>query len=272
MRINALGALLMLGLAATAQAQHRESRHAQYPVPELRPAPQIAVPQTQIAVAQAGLLPQVPGPRLDRIPFLPGPSSHLSPNPGFTYAGTYSTGFGRPISRTRYSGMPGVVYISPQYLVPQYLIPDYVVPPPQGPLQSPALQERTARQLTTGNLALHVEPANAQVFVDGYFLGLAEDFDSDRGELALEAGAHKVQLTASGYESVTLEVELASNETVTYQNAMKLVPIAAPAAPAAPIEHKMIYVIPGCYLGNVPPNDAGLPATCDLRQVRTFQP
>jgi hypothetical protein len=31
------------------------------------------------------------------------------------------------------------------------------------------------------------------------------------------------------------------------------------------------YLIPGCYMGNVPPKDAGLPATCDLSRTQTFR-
>ena len=31
-------------------------------------------------------------------------------------------------------------------------------------------------------------------------------------------------------------------------------------------------VIPGCYLGDVAPKDAGLPATCDQSRAVTFRP
>ena len=30
------------------------------------------------------------------------------------------------------------------------------------------------------------------------------------------------------------------------------------------------YVIPGCYIGNVPPQEAGLPAGCDLGRLITI--
>ena len=38
-----------------------------------------------------------------------------------------------------------------------------------------------------------------------------------------------------------------------------------PRAPAT------IYFIPGCYLGDVPPKDAGLPAGCDASRAVTFK-
>jgi hypothetical protein len=31
------------------------------------------------------------------------------------------------------------------------------------------------------------------------------------------------------------------------------------------------YIVPGCYIGNVPPQDAGLPASCDLSRTITIQ-
>jgi hypothetical protein len=30
------------------------------------------------------------------------------------------------------------------------------------------------------------------------------------------------------------------------------------------------YLIPGCYMGNVPPKEANLPATCDITRAVSF--
>ena len=49
-------------------------------------------------------------------------------------------------------------------------------------------------------------------------------------------------------------------------------PTTAPAAPTSPIARTLFYFIPGCYLGDVAPKHAGLPAACDLSRVVTFQP
>lgn len=50
----------------------------------------------------------------------------------------------------------------------------------------------------------------------------------------------------------------------------------APAGPAPPPYvpggDRTLYVIPGCYIGNVPPHDIKLPAACDARKVTTFKP
>ena len=39
-----------------------------------------------------------------------------------------------------------------------------------------------------------------------------------------------------------------------------------------PSGDRTLYVIPGCYVGNVPPVNLKLPAGCDVRKVTTFNP
>jgi hypothetical protein len=46
------------------------------------------------------------------------------------------------------------------------------------------------------------------------------------------------------------------------------VPDVAPPAAKAPAT---FYLIPGCYMGNVPPRDANLPATCDISRAVSVQ-
>lgn len=45
-----------------------------------------------------------------------------------------------------------------------------------------------------------------------------------------------------------------------------------PEPPFVPSGDRTLYMIPGCYVGNVPPKDAKLPADCDLTKVTTFTP
>lgn len=46
----------------------------------------------------------------------------------------------------------------------------------------------------------------------------------------------------------------------------------APAPPLVPAGDRTVYVIPGCYVGNVPPANLKLPAHCDVKKVTTFTP
>lgn len=45
-----------------------------------------------------------------------------------------------------------------------------------------------------------------------------------------------------------------------------------PEPPFVPTGDRTLYVIPGCYVGNVPPKDVKLPAHCDLKKLTTFNP
>ena len=45
-----------------------------------------------------------------------------------------------------------------------------------------------------------------------------------------------------------------------------------PEPPFVPTGDRTLYVIPGCYVGNVPPKDVKLPASCDLSKLTTFTP
>lgn len=45
-----------------------------------------------------------------------------------------------------------------------------------------------------------------------------------------------------------------------------------PEPPFVPTGDRTLYVIPGCYVGNVPPKDVKLPANCDLTKLTTFTP
>jgi hypothetical protein len=63
---------------------------------------------------------------------------------------------------------------------------------------------------------LRVEPRDAQVFVEGYFVGTVDDFDSGRG-LPLESGPQDIEIRADGYEPLQLQVRILPNETITYE-------------------------------------------------------
>jgi hypothetical protein len=111
----------------------------------------------------------------------------------------------------------------------------------------------------TGRLILGRQPEGTQVFIDGYYAGVPDDYDVAHGGGVVEAGQHRIDLSAQGYELLSVDVRIAPNQTITYREVLQKRP--APAVPSGPTT---FYLIPGCYMGNVPPKDAHLPATCDL--------
>ena len=72
-----------------------------------------------------------------------------------------------------------------------------------------------------GNLRLKVKPANAQVHIDGYYVGVIDSFDGAMQRLRVEGGKHRVELTAEGYEPVQFDVMIIPGDTITYKGEMK---------------------------------------------------
>jgi hypothetical protein len=72
-----------------------------------------------------------------------------------------------------------------------------------------------------GSLRLKVKPSNAQVHIDGYFVGVIDSYDGAFQRLSVEAGPHKVELRAEGFEPVQFEVMVTPGETITYKGEMK---------------------------------------------------
>jgi hypothetical protein len=121
----------------------------------------------------------------------------------------------------------------------------------------------------TGLLRFSVTPASAQVFVDSYYVGTVADVDAQR-VLELEAGPHRIEFRAPQYQALTVDVRILPHETITYRGALEPTrPVAAAAAVAPPT---VMYVIPKCYLGNLPPRQSRLPAGCDIKQVEVLRP
>ncbi|MEO8522912.1 MAG: PEGA domain-containing protein [Acidobacteriota bacterium] len=72
-----------------------------------------------------------------------------------------------------------------------------------------------------GSLRLRVKPSDAQVYVDGYYTGVVDSFDGAFQRLTIEAGAHKVEIRADGYEPVQVDVMVLPDETITYKGELK---------------------------------------------------
>ena len=51
-----------------------------------------------------------------------------------------------------------------------------------------------------------MKPESGQVYVDGYYVGEVDSFDGTFQRLAIEAGAHRVEIRADGFETVQFDV------------------------------------------------------------------
>ena len=69
----------------------------------------------------------------------------------------------------------------------------------------------------TGFLRLKMRPRDAQVYVDGYYVGIVNEFDGVFQRLRLEEGPHRIEVRHPAYLPLELEVLIVTGETVTYQ-------------------------------------------------------
>jgi len=80
----------------------------------------------------------------------------------------------------------------------------------QTPQQQPAVAP-------VGGLQLDIEPRQAQVFVDGEYKGLVDDFRGYYHHLELRAGLHRVEVFAPRRWPLILDVMIVPDRTTTYR-------------------------------------------------------
>lgn len=228
--VFAVGAMIALPFAALAQ------QHPGYVIPSV-PAPRDPLPRFTIAPR---------GAPLGRIG-LPLPPVGLKPPEMHWNQGTDH----------RHRGF----FVPWQMMV--FYVPQPVVAPPPPPEPAPKPVEQAP---VMGRLVLDVQPASAQIYADGYYIGMSEDFSAARGGGMLEAGTHRLDVSADGFEPQAVDLRLSPGQPVTYRATLK------PLPPPVAVPPSTFYLIPGCYMGNIPPKDAQLPVGCDKNRAIIWRP
>jgi hypothetical protein len=139
---------------------------------------------------------------------------------------------------------------------------------------APETQAATAAPTTgqepVGLLQLSGTPGEAQVFVDGFYVATLASVEAQRA-LTLATGPHHVELRAPDYTADRFDVRIDPNATVSYRASLDHVRVQPPAPTAATrTGSTKMYVIPNCYLGNVPPKAERLPQGCDVKRVQVI--
>jgi PEGA domain len=73
----------------------------------------------------------------------------------------------------------------------------------------------------SGSARLQVTPKTAQVYVDGYFVGVVDSFDGSLQRLNVEAGQHELQFYQQGYQTFTQKVLFVRGKTLKLTAAMQ---------------------------------------------------
>jgi hypothetical protein len=72
-----------------------------------------------------------------------------------------------------------------------------------------------------GGISFDITPGSAQVYVDGSFAGVVEDFDGASEPLLLAPGPHYVEIRLAGYRTATFDVTITPGEVTPYQGALE---------------------------------------------------
>jgi len=68
-----------------------------------------------------------------------------------------------------------------------------------------------------GGLRITGAPRDAQVFADGYYVGIVDDFDGVFQHVNLEAGRHHIEIQSQGYQAVEFDVDVQPGRTTTFR-------------------------------------------------------
>jgi hypothetical protein len=84
---------------------------------------------------------------------------------------------------------------------------------------------------------LEVKPKNAEVYVDGFYAGIVDDFDGTFQRLRVEPGEHEIELWLEGYVTVRQKVYLTPDNTFRIKYSMERLAAGLPQEPKPqPIE------------------------------------
>jgi len=132
----------------------------------------------------------------------------------------------RPSSRSVVVVSPRYYYrpfVRPFFYQPFYYSgfyhPYYFGPFPQYPY--PPYPYHVSFYDRTGSARIQVTPREAEVFVDGYFVGVVDDFDGYLQRLHVEAGEHELQFYLQGYRTIRQKVLFTPGTTLKITLAME---------------------------------------------------
>jgi hypothetical protein len=72
-----------------------------------------------------------------------------------------------------------------------------------------------------GGVSFDITPASAQIYIDGVFAGIVDDFADTGTPLLLAPGDHYVELRLAGYRTASFDVTIAPGEVTPYQGTLE---------------------------------------------------
>lgn len=119
-----------------------------------------------------------------------------------------------------------------------------------------------------GMLRLELTPATSfEYFIDGHYVGSSSSLGT---QFEVNAGARQIEIRARGYQPLTFDARIDEGRVTTLRGNFEAIEQGAQAPRAT--GSGVMYVIPGCYIGNAKPVASALPPGCDARKTVTRGP
>jgi hypothetical protein len=113
------------------------------------------------------------------------------------------------------------VYQFPYGAYPYYRY-GYPYPPYYYPAPAPGYEsDVVAEEVEGGSVRVDIPQKSATIYVDGFYVGVVEDFDGETEPLNLAPGPHHLEIRAPGYQTAAFDVNIQSGKTITYRAALQ---------------------------------------------------
>ena len=100
-------------------------------------------------------------------------------------------------------------------------VPQALVAEAGPPLASGDSLTAQPNQAHVGGLSFDITPTDAQIVVDGRQVGTVGQFTSTSEPLGLSAGHHHVEIRATGYRTMRVDVEVIAGQVIPYQGTLE---------------------------------------------------
>jgi PEGA domain len=182
------------------------------------------------------------------------PYSYYPYYPGFSFGVGFGVGFGWSGS---YWGAWGYPYAYPYAYSYPY---PYTYPYPYYAYDN------------TGSARLLITPRNAQVYVDGQFVGLVDEFDGSLQRLHVPIGEHELQVYLEGYRTLTEKVLFTRGTTLRIESALQPLAPGEPPEPKPAPQAATLRTDPYQRHTPAPPHRTGAPAESGTLSLRVNPP
>ena len=238
---KSIALLLLVTFAASVEAKQRGRTHTRS--------------QSQSPRAAAMAPPRALGPAL-------GPAGS---EPFRSYFPPLRRGFGHrwsQVDRGRFPHRPGRWYpYGNYYAVPYTGYSTYI---PGEEYEATPQEPAPPASLSKGLLQIELTPSIVvDYYIDGLFIGSSATLGM---EFEVNAGARQIEARAPGYKPLVFDARIEAGRITTLRGMLEA--IVQPQPPRA-AGSRVMYVIPGCYIGNAKPEPSALPAGCDVKKLVT---